>query len=217
MGKNNKALAKARQSIEKKKKYSLVQTPLTLRQYEVITSKTPKDKIFERPGKGGMRFAYVKGSYVKKRLNYIFGSMWSFEIIDENITSNQVIVKGKLTILGKDGRNIVKMQYGRADIKFLKGTKEPVDLGNDCKASATDCLKKCASDLGICADVYADEDDYYQAPAQPETNGTDYVSRLTDMIDNDGKLKDWATKNNLDPTTLTQEQAQEMTAKLLNR
>ena len=52
------------------------------------------------------------------------------------------------------GKEIIKMQFGRADIKFKKDTKEPMDLGNDLKAATTDALKKCASELGIAGDIY---------------------------------------------------------------
>lgn len=50
------------------------------------------------------------------------------------------------------------MQNGRADIKYKKGSTEALDLGNDYKASATDCLKKCASKFGIASDIYGREE-----------------------------------------------------------
>jgi hypothetical protein len=46
------------------------------------------------------------------------------------------------------------MQFGRVDIKFKRGTKFPLDIGNDLKAATTDALKKCAAELGIAADIY---------------------------------------------------------------
>ena len=94
----------------------------------------------------------------------MFGWDWDFEIIDEKFDLNigQAYVKGRLTCRVGD-RAIVKMQFGRCDIKFkndwVEGkkipTKNPLDIGNDLKAAATDALKKCASELGIAADVYA--------------------------------------------------------------
>jgi hypothetical protein len=88
-----------------------------------------------------------------------------------------VIVKGKLTCRTA-GREIVKMQFGNKDIafktEFLKDKEgkviyengkpkkvpsdEPLSLGNDFKAAATDCLKKCAAEIGIAADVYNAEE-----------------------------------------------------------
>jgi len=70
---------------------------------------------------------------------------------------------GKLIVRTND-QEIIKTQFGRADIKFKSGknergekipTDQPLDLGNDLKAATTDALKKCASELGIASDVYA--------------------------------------------------------------
>ena len=41
---------------------------------------------------------------------------------------------------------------------LFKGTQNPVDLGNDLKGAASDCLKKCAADLGVAADIYNKDD-----------------------------------------------------------
>lgn len=49
---------------------------------------------------------------------------------------------------------VVKEQFGRADIKFKRDSKDMVDYGNDLKAATTDALKKCAAELGIASDVY---------------------------------------------------------------
>ena len=40
----------------------------------------------------------------------------------------------------------------------MKRPNEPLDFGNDMKAATSDCLKKCASLLGIAADVYEAEE-----------------------------------------------------------
>lgn len=82
-------------------------------------------------------------------------------------------------------REIVKQQFGRSDVKWQmenqydeqgrqvkingkpKKTKKideytgspiPLDIGNDFKAAASDCLKKCASLIGVAADVYEAEE-----------------------------------------------------------
>jgi len=101
--------------------------------------KTPKEHIYTRPAKGGGEWEYVTGVYVKKVLNYCFGWRWDFEIKEHGREGNLVWVLGRLTI--KNQKNepiIVKEQFGRADIKFKKGTKTPLDYGNDLKAAATD-------------------------------------------------------------------------------
>jgi len=125
-------------------------------QLSFILKKTPKNHIYQRPGKGGGKWQYVTGTYIKKVLNLVFGWDWSFEIIEHKIDINfkQAYVLGKLTV-NSANKQIVKMQFGRVDIKFRKNTQMPLDVGNDLKAAATDSLKKCAAELGIASDVYA--------------------------------------------------------------
>jgi len=111
----------------------------------------------------------------------MFGWDWDFEILDEKILHGEVVVKGKLTCRS-NGKTIVKMQYGNKDIvyktekvfnddgtpkmiqKYGKNVQEtkptdiPLSIGNDLKAASTDCLKKCAAEIGIAADIYNKED-----------------------------------------------------------
>lgn len=131
---------------------------ITRNQLVFITKGTPSSQIYKRPGRGGTTFRYVKGSYVKKVLNYVFAWNWDFEVSQFGREENQVWVLGKLTVRDTEGRAIIKQQFGRADIKFMKDSKIMVDYGNDLKAATTDSLKKCASELGIASDVYSDEE-----------------------------------------------------------
>jgi len=157
---------------------------LNVGQLSYLLQKTPKKHIYSRPAKGGGTWNYVTGTYIKKVLNLMFGWDWSFEIVEHKFDLNigQAYVLGKLTV-NSNGKSIVKMQFGRVDIKFKKelafnedGTpkmtknsrgqeyqiketsRNPLDLGNDLKAASTDALKKCASELGIASDVYAPEE-----------------------------------------------------------
>lgn len=125
------------------------------KQFNFLFNKTPQEFTYERPAKGGGKWKYVEGGYVKKVLNFVTGFNWDFEIMDEMVMLDikQVIVKGKLT-LRLQGETVVKMQYGRADVKFKRSDNLPLDLGNDLKAAATDALKKCASEFGVAADIY---------------------------------------------------------------
>lgn len=126
-------------------------------QLQVLLKRTPAVYVKERPAKGGGKWKFVSGGYVKKVLNMMFGWDWDFEIVSEMVQFNQVIVKGKLTCRS-NGTQIVKMQFGKKDVVFKRGTTDPLDIGNDFKAATTDALKKCAAELGIAADVYnADE------------------------------------------------------------
>lgn len=141
----------------KNKALTLTLTPAPIKQNQLlfILQRTPKEHIYNRPAKGGGTWTYVTGVYVKKALNHIFGWMWDFQIIDKGREGDLVWVQGRLTIKNKSAKPmIIKEQFGRADVKFKRGTKTPLDYGNDLKAAATDALKKCASELGIASDVY---------------------------------------------------------------
>ncbi len=147
---------------------SLVQeNALNKEQASHLLKKTPKAYIKSRPAKGGGTWDYVTGGYVKKVLNLMFGFDWDFEIVHEQLylEAKQVIVKGRLTARVK-GKSIVKMQFGCKDVMFKVDWKEgvktptnqPLNLGNDFKAAATDALKKCAAEIGIAADIYNKEE-----------------------------------------------------------
>jgi len=140
---------------EDKNELSLVNTPISKEQMLKIFQRTPNGHIYTRPAKGGGQWSFVTGVYVKKILNYVFGFLWDFEVKDKGREGDQVWVLGKLTIKNNNGMAmIVKEQFGRADIKFKRGTETPLDYGNDLKAAATDALKKCASEIGIASDIY---------------------------------------------------------------
>lgn len=139
---------------------------LNSNQLALILKKTPQQYVHTRPAKGGGTWDYVTGGYVKKCLNLMFGWDWSFEVIDEKILYGEAIVKGKLTCRS-NGKEIVKMQFGNKDIMYRKQTPEeiskgleriPLSIGNDLKSATTDCLKKCASEIGIASDIYNKED-----------------------------------------------------------
>lgn len=135
---------------------------LSTQQLGFLLKKTPEKYIRTRPAKGGGVWEYVSGGYVRKCLNLMFGWDWSFEIIEEKIMYGEAIVKGKLTVRS-NGKEIIKTQYGNKDIVFRKlqqgeTERQPLSIGNDLKAAATDCLKKCAAELGIASDIYNKEE-----------------------------------------------------------
>ena len=135
-------------------------------QLNTVLGKTPAQYVKQRPAKGGGTWDYVTGGYVRKCLNLMFGWDWSFDILDEKVLFGEVVVKGRLSCnIEKDGkiRTINKVQFGNKDIMFKRqpdaeGNKIPLSIGNDFKSAATDCLKKCASELGIASDIYNKED-----------------------------------------------------------
>lgn len=144
-------------------KFSLVSTPFSVDQVLRLFSRTPKQYIKKRPAKGGGEWEYVSGAYIQKILNYTFGFLWDFEIVNEDVQFDQIVVRGRLTVKYMDSNGDIKPmlskeQYGRADIKFKKDSRVALDYGNDKKAAATDALKKCASQFGIAGDIYAKDE-----------------------------------------------------------
>ena len=122
-------------------------------QLTFINQKTPPSFIKSRPGPGGIRLSYVEVGYVINMLNQVFGWDWSFRITDQQIGKKQVWIRGELAVRLGD-HEVIKAQYGGADIKMNRTTNEPISIADDLKAAASDSLKKCASMLGIAADIY---------------------------------------------------------------
>lgn len=125
---------------------------LTSSQLNFITKKTPSQFIRQRPGPGGMSLSYVEVGYVINVLNQVFGWDWDFRILDQQVGKKQVWVRGELTVRS-DSRSMTKGQFGGADIKMNK-LGIPISVADDLKTAASDCLKKCASLLGIASDIY---------------------------------------------------------------
>lgn len=139
--------------MEDKKEITI--TPgLTVKQTQLIYQKTDPKYVKTRPGPKGMTLSYVEVGYIIKCLNDIFGFFWNFEITNQEVGNHQVVVRGKLTIPVSPNYSIVKENYGGAEIKKYEESKLPIDIANDMKAAASDCLKKCASMLGIAQDLY---------------------------------------------------------------
>lgn len=141
---------------------SLIESTFTTNQLQLLHKTTPEKYIRERPAKGGGKWKYISGGYVKKTLNLMFGFNWDFEILEQLILHGECIVKGKLTVR-TNGVTIVKTQFGNKDIVYKKlqegeTERQPLSIGNDLKSAATDALKKCASELGIGSDIYNREE-----------------------------------------------------------
>jgi len=156
---------------------------LNANQLSLILKSTPKQYVKQRPAKGGGTWDYVTGGYVKKMLNLMFGWDWDFEILDEKIIFGEAVVKGRLTCRSNE-KTIVKTQYGNKDIMYRKlqqGETEriPLSIGNDLKAAATDCLKKCAAEIGIAADIY-NKEDFREIKV---ATGKDYENLLDEIIE----------------------------------
>lgn len=139
---------------------------------------TPEEHIEENENESGEKYKSVKGSYVKERLNFIFGFGWEFEILSEQTHNNgEVVVKGKLNLPTKKGNYISRSQFGKHQtttemIKSGNRTEwKTKNVGNAYKSATTDCLKKCASEFGFFWDIYQQE--------QPEEFKTEVVKPIS--------------------------------------
>jgi hypothetical protein len=148
-------------------------------QLKYLLKRTPKEALRKRPAKGGGEWEYVSGGWVKKQLNLMFGFNWDFEITNQMILHGEAIVQGKLTCRS-NGITIIKTQFGNKDVICRKGTDIPLSIGNDLKAAATDCLKKCAAEIGIAADVY-NKLDFEDVAVVNESDVDRMISKLNDL------------------------------------
>lgn len=126
---------------------------ISQKQWDIIGSKTPQDKIRKRPGRGGQLFDYVETGYMVGLLNTVFNGLWDFEVTDQQVGTTQVWVRGKLTVYISPELKITKTQYGGSDVKKDRNGNL-IDIADDLKAASSDCLKKCASLFGFASDIY---------------------------------------------------------------
>ncbi len=175
-----------------KSKYALTETNLSTLQIESIIAPTPKQVVMTRPGKGGGNWDYVPGWWFKKKLNFVFGFHWDFEIVGERIDGDFVTVKGKLIVYDSKAMKpmATKMDYGGAEIKYRRDTKQYLDISNDFKAAATDCLKRCAVQLGIAMDVYGKHESK-EAGAMVIENGNNHARIIATSVKAAGPTKNY--------------------------
>lgn len=155
---------------------------LSVNQIQKFFTETPANKVKTRPAKGGGEWKYVSGSYVTQVLNSLFAYDWNFTVttsMDEALKTAQtgtIVLQGRLEVrIGE--RYIVKEQYGRKEVAYKKGTRDLLDFGNDMKAAATDAKKKCASELGLFADVYSQED-FFEATVIEQSDSLDIIKKF---------------------------------------
>lgn len=120
--------------------------------------------------RGGVEVTFVSGEQVISRLNEVLGVFgWSFRVLDKEIhaESDEAWVLGELeaTI---DGQRVVRQQFGSQKIKRQRSTGAPLDIGFDWKGAGTDCLKKCATTIGVALYLSEKHPAQRQAPRQQQ-------------------------------------------------
>jgi hypothetical protein len=118
---------------------------------EILEKPFTPEQIKRRQGTNGDVLDYIEGCAVIQRLNECFDAEWIFEIQDHRVYDDEVVVLGKLTLQG-----ISKSQFGKSRITRSKKDNSVISLGDDLKAAATDCLKKCATLFGVGLHLYFD-------------------------------------------------------------
>lgn len=123
---------------------------------------------FERTLKdtrGGVTFDYATGEQVVSRLNEVLGiAGWSFDIRQHGINAeaDEVWVLGSLEVRLGDV-TLTRQQFGSQKLKRARardgqtGPRPVLDIGFDLKGAGTDCLKKCASLIGVGLYLYEKE------------------------------------------------------------
>lgn len=134
-------------------KMSIAQTVKA--QVGLLALPTPEKYIMQREGRGGLLLDYVEFNYIIGRLNATFIFDWDSEILEQIIDkdNNQIAMKVRLTVRFANGKEIKKDSWGGSAIKF--SGKKMIDLADDLKSAESDGIKKAASMLGICWDVYS--------------------------------------------------------------
>lgn len=149
---------------------------------EQIRAETPKELVWDRPGRGVAKFRYVPGFHFIQRMNELFGFAWSSDVDNWIIEKDQIVVKGHIEVhvpgttiertypdgmketIRIDSLNIRKGQFGSSQIKRWTSSGKDhksgdmIDLGDDLKGAATDMMKKSCSQLGLFWDVYSNNE-----------------------------------------------------------
>ncbi len=151
-------------------------------QLERLTRQTPTEVIQQRTDENGKEWDFVTGSYIKSELNTLFDYNWSFDVISKEIIHGEVVVLGKLTVTSGEA-TIHKTQAGNKAIEYTKDGNTPASIGWDTKAAITDCLKKCASELGICSDIY-NQIEFKELPPVKESKNKIKANKAMESLKN---------------------------------
>jgi len=108
-------------------------------------------QIRQRKGRNGL-LDYVEGHSVIQRLNEALEGAWSFEIVHHEIREEEVLVIGRLT-----AGEVVKMAFGGSQVTRERESGALVSITDDLKSASTDCMKKCATFLGVGLHLYAEK------------------------------------------------------------
>jgi Rad52/22 family double-strand break repair protein len=117
--------------------------------YPLLTA--PFDTVF-RDTRGGAQFDYLTGEQIVSRLNRVLGfETWSFHVLERGVDAeaDEVWVLGESRVVGFGDEPAVRQQFGSQKRRRARSTGALLEIGFDLKAATTDCLKKCATLIGV--------------------------------------------------------------------
>lgn len=180
---------------------NIIQTPAFVK--EKINAKLPSQIIQKKPqGNNKPSLSYISGSTVIDILNSTFGYLgWNFEIVNQwmqeatpwvNKYNNNTLeeqnpiafVHGRLTVFVEksDGtiHTVVKESFGSKSVVGKQNEQE-----STFKAAQTDALKKCASLIGIGAELYRkqEEQEYFDSINLEPTWSEEMISKHQESYD----------------------------------
>ena len=165
---------------------------------EILEKPFAPEQIKQRQATNGDLLDYIEGCAVIQRLNECFDAEWIFEIQEHRVYDDEVVVLGKLTAQG-----VAKSQFGKSRITRAKKDNSIISLGDDLKAAATDCVKKCATLFGVGLHLYfaappaGNGNRHANGSATANGNGSD-IGRLTakqlSAIFSLAKSRGWSNK-----------------------
>ncbi len=136
----------------------------------LLSKPTPKQFISRHEGPHKSMISYVDGSYAKATRAALtrLGIISDFEIIQTEVDKDEeleVSCLGRLTFKYYHAgaiNSVISTQWGGCK------KRSGMTWGNARKGAATDCLKKCLSEFGWAADVYATEPEVYEPPSKDD-------------------------------------------------
>lgn len=130
-----------------------------------LAAKFDKSMVKKNP-KG---FDYIEAQAVIDRLNQTLGlNNWDFIIKSDQVYGEEIVVWGRMEVRFPDGSSAVKEDVGGKQIMYYKNKdhvfENCVDLSNDFKAAVSDCLKRCAKNLGVALYLYGEMESIESEP-----------------------------------------------------
>jgi hypothetical protein len=101
------------------------------------------DNIPTRRGRGGV-YSYIRWQDVSDRMNEVFGTNWSSEVMSESIVGTNVIIRVRVSVINPDNDFIVYQEgYGGAV------NDDRAEAGNSYKSAYSKALKDACKKWGV--------------------------------------------------------------------